>query len=66
MTSIWEPEPPFLVMAAGFMVDLHTRKRCPHCRQDGTCPRVQRAKRLLRAWRLTVEERRRRRYFRCP
>lgn len=45
------PEPPFLVIMAGFVVDFHHREACSKCRPDGSCPRLRQAAIRLRAWR---------------
>ncbi|MGC4888575.1 hypothetical protein [Micromonospora sp. DT227] len=45
------PEPPFAVILAGYVVDLHHRDACSRCRPDGGCERLARAGETLRAWR---------------
>ncbi|MFI2711592.1 hypothetical protein ACH495_15830 [Micromonospora sp. NPDC018662] len=45
------PEPPFAVLMAGYVVDLHHRDACSRCRPDGGCERLTRAGETLRAWR---------------
>lgn len=46
------PEPPFLVVAAGFVLDFHERgDRCQRCRAEGICPRVAHARRLIELYR---------------
>lgn len=44
------PEPPFLVLMAGNVVDFHNRATCLQCTDDG-CPRLTEAGETLRAWR---------------
>lgn len=44
------PEPPFLVLRAGYIVDFHHRADCSECSDDG-CPRLTAAGETLRAWR---------------
>lgn len=44
------PEPPFPVILAGYVVDLHTRDTCPDCCPDG-CSNLQEASKRLREWR---------------
>ncbi|MFG1675850.1 hypothetical protein [Micromonospora sp. NPDC049282] len=44
------PEPPFAVILAGYVIDLHHRASCPRCRPDGGCERLARAAETLRAW----------------
>ncbi|WBB71613.1 hypothetical protein O7602_17895 [Micromonospora sp. WMMD1128] len=46
-----QPEPPFAVILAGYVIDLHHRAVCPRCRPDGGCERLVRAVATLRAWR---------------
>lgn len=44
------PEPPFLVLMAGNVVDFHNRATCSQCSDNG-CPRLVAAGETLRAWR---------------
>lgn len=44
------PEPPFLVLMAGSVVDFHNRATCSQCSDDG-CQRLTEAGKTLRAWR---------------
>lgn len=44
------PEPPFTVIMAGFVVDLHNRATCPRCQPDG-CPKLRAAGLILKVWR---------------
>ncbi|WP_433268734.1 hypothetical protein ACQPWR_10020 [Micromonospora vinacea] len=45
------PEPPFLVIMAGYVIDLHHRDVCGRCRPDGTCPKLAEAAERLTTWR---------------
>ncbi|MFG1840667.1 hypothetical protein ACGFH8_19855 [Micromonospora sp. NPDC049175] len=45
------PEPPFLVIMAGYVIDFHHRDVCSKCRPDGSCPRLRQAAVRLNAWR---------------
>lgn len=45
-----QPEPPFRVLMAGYVVDFHHRSVCSKCADDG-CPRLAAAGATLRAWR---------------
>lgn len=47
------PEPPFLVVAAGFLLEYHEREpssRCTRCRDNGSCPRVEHARRVVKLY----------------
>jgi hypothetical protein len=46
----WQPEPPFAVQMAGYVLDFHHRNACSKCSDDG-CPRLTAAGETLRAWR---------------
>ena len=45
-----QPEPPFPVLMAGYVIDFHHRSVCSKCADDG-CPRLTAAGTTLRAWR---------------
>lgn len=56
-TPLLPVEPPFLVVAAGFLIDFHEREpanKCLRCRDDGSCPRVARARRIIQLYRDAV------------
>lgn len=52
-----QPEPPFAVMMAGFVVDFHHRNACSRCQSDGSCPRLARAGDTLLTWKARVGQR---------
>ncbi|MFI7432503.1 hypothetical protein [Micromonospora haikouensis] len=45
-----QPEPPFRVVMAGYVIDFHHRNVCSKCEDNG-CPRINDARKTLEAWR---------------
>lgn len=56
-TRLLPAEPPFVVVAAGFLIEFHEREttaRCTRCRDNGTCPRVEYALQVVRHYRAAL------------